>query len=667
VGTVFAEKYRLLRVLGAGGMGVVYEAEHLRLGRTSALKLLLARVSHKATAVARFQQEARRIARLQHPGIVLVHDAGHDTQGTPFIEMELLSGESLESMLERGALPPQRAAAIVVKALAALEVAHAAGVVHRDLKPDNLFLNGDTVKILDFGIAKSLEDDESVTKEGALLGTVLYMSPEQLTNAAGVDARADLYALGATLYRMLAGEPPLEPAATQVLIARILSGSVPRNPRVLRPEVPAWLDKIVARAMAPNPDERFATAREMRLAIERGQGPAETEVSAIDEPLAVSRVSAAGTAPPSVVQTAPAPVELPPVGSASPAAPATLASATAISPPPRRWTLVGLAGAIVVAGGAAAIIAGRGSRQDGTASSSVASVVAASNGAASASTGPVTPSARATPAPPPPGMVQVEGAALSLGIAHDDVDRVLTRCRSELALDPNDCTADKLARETQRTVTVPTFLLDDTEVTNERFVAWLDAQLVSHAATVDASQQVFLDGTLLAHLGTKRGGVDAPKDHVLVRPGFGPLPAVMVTWFGASAYCAAQSKRLPTEAEWELAARGSDAREFPWGGQPPTCAGVAFRGLAGLDCKIDGPSPVGTRTMDTAPSEAHDLGGNVMEWTADEDAALARGSRAVRGGSWFGSAFEARTTRRRFERPESFAPNLGFRCAKDAL
>ncbi len=295
IGTTFAEKYRILRLLGAGGMGAVYEVEHLRLGRRTALKLLLARVTLKPSALARFDQEARRIAQLHHPAIVLVHDAGHDATGTPYIEMELLAGESLEEVTVRAPLAPERVATLACNALHGLEAAHAQGIVHRDLKPDNLFVVGDArtssmVKILDFGIATAIDDDASTTKEGALLGTVLFMSPEQLMNAGTVDERADVYAMGATMYRMLTGAYPLEPGPTPAVAERIMTGDIERHPKKKRDVVPAWLDAIVARAMAHKKEERFASAREMRVAIERARVPAATEASEFDarSPLATS-------------------------------------------------------------------------------------------------------------------------------------------------------------------------------------------------------------------------------------------------------------------------------------------------------------------------------------------------------------------------------------------
>jgi formylglycine-generating enzyme required for sulfatase activity len=348
-------------------------------------------------------------------------------------------------------------------------------------------------------------------------------------------------------------------------------------------------------------------------------------------------------------------------------APGAVAAGVAASPlarAPRRLGGVVLAvGALAVAFvGGVLVVRGRSSA---TAAASVPGGIVSASQAASASA--ATPASAAIPSAAIPGMTRIEGRTLLMGIAPDGVERALERCRTELAVDPKHCTAEKLAREAQRSVTVGDFFLDDTEVTNGRFAAWVDTQLAARAAKLDSSKGIVRSdaGVELATVGTQRGGLDATETGVRVRDGFDALPAVMVTWFGASAYCAASSKRLPTEPEWELAARGGDAREFPWGDALPTCAGVAFAGRTGMPCGTERPSAVGTRPMDVGPLGTRDLGGNVAEWTADEDATLAKGSRAVRGGSWFGSAFESRTTRRGFARPEKVEPDIGFRCAKD--
>ncbi len=281
MGEVFAGKYRVLRVLGAGGMGVVFEVEHLALGRRSALKLLIGR-RLGALAMERFKREAQRLASLRSPAIVQVFDAGQDEDGAPFLEMELLDGASLEDVLKGGPLPPARAAEIVRGALLGLEVAHAAGLVHRDVKPDNVFIVGDPqrstdVKLLDFGIAKATAEEEALTREGAVLGTVYFMSPEQASSSADADARSDVYSTGATLYRSLTGTYPVEPGPTVSVVAKIVTGQVSRHPREVVASVPPWLDAIVARAMAPLPEDRYASAREMREALTMAAAPALTE------------------------------------------------------------------------------------------------------------------------------------------------------------------------------------------------------------------------------------------------------------------------------------------------------------------------------------------------------------------------------------------------------
>ncbi|MEV4612559.1 serine/threonine-protein kinase [Kitasatospora sp. NPDC049258] len=258
-GTVVAERYLMDRRLGAGGMGEVWEAEDRLLHRRVAVKLL-----HEpdAGARARFLREARAAAGLQHPGVVVVHDFGEfDEQ--PFLVMELLRGRSLES--GPGALAPTvgQVAEIGARVAEALAVAHAAGLVHRDVKPSNLFRTEDgTVKLLDFGIAHHRPlDGDGAAERTAAVGTPAYLAPEQL-GGGPLDARADLYALGGTLYALLAGHPPFRGRSTAELVHQQLY-AVPPSLRALRPDVPAELEALLLGLLAKDPARRPAGAAQV--------------------------------------------------------------------------------------------------------------------------------------------------------------------------------------------------------------------------------------------------------------------------------------------------------------------------------------------------------------------------------------------------------------------
>jgi serine/threonine protein kinase len=255
-------EYRLVRLLGRGGMGAVYEAEHVRLGRRAAVKVIHPELAHDRRVMQRFAAEALTVARLQHPHIVDVIDVAE--QPEPHCLMELLRGRSLAEAIARGPLSEPELLSAAAQILEALAFVHARGIVHRDIKPDNIFLvdggaRGELVKLLDFGIAK-IRDSLSGQKTtgGALIGTPLYMSPEQIEGAA-VDARTDLYAFGMVLYEAATGHPPLSaPSLTSLLSKQLLE--LPPPPQSLRPELSGQIGAVIMRCIAKSPEDRFADA-----------------------------------------------------------------------------------------------------------------------------------------------------------------------------------------------------------------------------------------------------------------------------------------------------------------------------------------------------------------------------------------------------------------------
>ena len=283
VGDVVAGRYRLVRLIGAGGMGAVFEAEHLALGTRVALKTILSRAARGSEAVARFHREARAVADIRHPGIVDVKDLGVDDDGSPFMALELLEGQDAYSLVSAGPVPVARAVWIVSEALAALAVAHAKGIIHRDLKPANVFVaqdpqGGERVKILDFGLAKVLEAERvELTRTGHFMGSAPYMSPEQTQDAKRVDERCDVYGMGVTLYELLTGNLPVEGDSSIQMLVRVGAGEINRNPALLRDDVPQWLDAVVARALAFEPADRWASALDMKAALDRGSLPAPSD------------------------------------------------------------------------------------------------------------------------------------------------------------------------------------------------------------------------------------------------------------------------------------------------------------------------------------------------------------------------------------------------------
>ncbi len=270
-GVIVGGKYRLSSELGVGAMGVVWNATHVTLGHQVAIKFLLNSIAASDVARARFEREAKLAARLGEASrhITRVIDHGIHEGNVPFLVMELLRGESLSECLKRERRLPLVLATRIVQQLArALHVAHSAGVVHRDLKPANVFLcnpeQGDEVevKLLDFGVAKALEDADEQTGQGQVLGTPSYMSPEQIVSEKPVDARSDLWAVAAIVYRMTVGRAPFGSGRVQEIALRIMSTeTIP--PSQVWNDLPIELDMWMQRGLAKNPEERFQSAREL--------------------------------------------------------------------------------------------------------------------------------------------------------------------------------------------------------------------------------------------------------------------------------------------------------------------------------------------------------------------------------------------------------------------
>jgi eukaryotic-like serine/threonine-protein kinase len=273
-GTRIGQNVRLERKLGEGGMGSVWVADHLTLNTKVAVKFISADVSKQPDLITRFTREATAAAQIKSPHVVQIFDHGVTPDGHPYIVMELLEGEDLGKRIERcGVIAAPEVASIIAQAGKALGKAHAAGIVHRDIKPDNIFLaesDGDVfVKVLDFGIAKRVQGDAMhMTSTGAMVGTPYYMSPEQVLSAKDVEPRSDLWSLGVVAYHALTGTLPFRAETLGALCVAINGGTFPK-PSSLRPELGGAIDEWCERAMAREPAARFATAREMTEALQR--------------------------------------------------------------------------------------------------------------------------------------------------------------------------------------------------------------------------------------------------------------------------------------------------------------------------------------------------------------------------------------------------------------
>lgn len=274
-GTLVADKYRVERLLGRGGMGAVYEATNVAIGKRVALKFLDREAARDADAVARFQREAEAAGAVESAHIVHIFDSGTSADGRPFLVMELLSGEDLRARLKRdGRLPVPDAIHVTGQVLRALARAHAAGIVHRDLKPDNVFLcrrddDPTFVKIVDFGISKITRREataDTLTRRGVVLGTAFYMSPEQAQALRDIDGRSDLFSVGAILFEALAGRPPHVGSVYEAVLIDICTKDAP-DIRTLVPDVPDAVAEVVARALRRERDARWQDANDFYDAL----------------------------------------------------------------------------------------------------------------------------------------------------------------------------------------------------------------------------------------------------------------------------------------------------------------------------------------------------------------------------------------------------------------
>jgi serine/threonine-protein kinase len=651
-------------------MGIVYEAIHEEIGRRAAIKVLASRGAKDPRDGRRFLNEARAISRVRHAGLVQIYDFGETASGTPYILMELLDGESLRSRLATRAREGRVLSIIEVRRTvrqiaAALAATHAEGIVHRDLKPDNVMLvadeeapGGERVKLLDFGIARFVDSmDPAITSPNAVVGTVAYMSPEQCEGHAGVGAAADVYALGVMLHELLAGAPPFEGENGTAVMCKHVLEAPPPPPAGTPPD----LTKLVARMLAKAPPRR-PSMRDIVEALAERFGPEEAAPArrppAPDEERE-EREERQG------VQTLPdAPAARAAARGGSAEADAATrdgsAEAEAASPvarPARRHPAI-----------RAAVLA---------AAMLVAVVVVWRWGLGS----------RGLAAPTPPGvprMVWFPGGTFRMGLTGVEAE---TECKRL----GQACIPEQLGREQPaRDVTLSSFYLDQLETTNDEVARWLTTMRSSIEVRMDDEQKrrwVYLDGVLLLDLdGPDARIVRGPDGDFSARPGYERHPVLQITWDGASQYCASRGKRLPTEAEWERAARGLAGRRFPWGDQEPRCDQVAWGRDGDLPCaqhSVGGePLEVGAAPLDRTPEGIRDLGGNVQEWVQDQfikpylpvcgdcvnpiseqPISLERDFRVVRGGTWmFGWDMSRATKRSRFKRTGA-VPNIGVRCA----
>jgi serine/threonine protein kinase len=347
VGSIIAERYHIIERLGAGGMGRVYLAEHVKMGRQCAIKVLHPAMAGDADAIGRFNREAANASRIDHPNVAAIYDFGETQDGLLYLAMQYIEGETLTQVMQsRGALTPLRASDITRQAAEGLHAAHAIGIVHRDLKPDNIMVSTDadgldSVKVVDFGIAKATgEVAQGVTRTGIVVGTPEYMSPEQLAGEP-VDGHSDQYSLAMVAFNMLTGELPFPAASTGTMVVMRLTER-PRTLAAVRPEI-AWpreLEAVMAKALDREPALRYPTTRDFAHAFHGAAAMMVTRALPARPPVA-GETSSSSSAPTRVAAAA----------ATSAAQPAPISRVRR-----NRWALVGIAALVLVA----SAVAGRG-------------------------------------------------------------------------------------------------------------------------------------------------------------------------------------------------------------------------------------------------------------------------------------------------------------------
>jgi len=662
IGQVLDGKYRIDALLGKGGMGSVYRATHILMDHQCAVKVLHSAMLSDPASIPRFQREAKAAARIRHMNAILVNDFGITSDNIVYLVMEYFPGRSLrEIMRAEGAFSVERTVRIVDRVSAALDAAHQQGIVHRDVKPDNVMLrelpNGDDeVKVLDFGIAKMVDQKSNVdnlTITGTIIGTPHYLSPEQCRAAADLDARSDLYSLAVVAYEMLCGSVPFL-AATPIAVAMMHISDEPPTLLDRVPDLPPEAEAVIFKALEKKRDNRYAStidfAQDLYTAVfgdapgreSTGTGGLGTSTSGLSgiprrTPSADGSLRATSVMPKALNtppggtgtgsglrsgdatvgetvamssnvaipgardQATPPPSSVPAFGTDTPSTRLYVPGATTDASPKSKTGLLLAVGAVVVivVGLAIAYFAGAFSRTPSPAGPPVAG-----------------PSVPANPSEPPPGMVLVPGGKFMMGREGGDE-----------------------YEGPSHEVEVKPFFMDKTEVTNKQYAEFVQAT-----------------------------GYKAPSGWAnnTYKVGTGDLPVDTVDWADARAYADWANKRLPTEAEWEYAARGTDGRLYPWG--MDWIPGRAYT----ADSKLLTLQPVGSEPDGASPFGVLDLCGNVAEWCSDNFSPYP-GSTAVpkdltfkivRGGNLGSPKERATTSFRNWYPPEKSVEGLGFRCAK---
>ena len=627
--------YQVISQIGQGGMATVFRAYHAAMDRYVALKILPYQFAHSPEFLGRFRQEARLIARLEHPHILPVYDFG-ESDNVPYLVMRLLDAGSLVERIQVGPMALADIDHILSQVADALAYAHEQGVIHRDIKPSNVMLDRHGgVFLTDFGIARLVEGSSQFTATGTITGTPAYMSPEQ-AQGGQLNQRTDVYSLGIVLYEMLTGRVPFEAETPLAVILKKVQ-EPPPPPSALQPGIDPGIERVVLRALARDPAERYANVREFLQSWKE----------------ALSRRERGDRAEPLPVQGPPArPVKVEPA--AAPASVEELATvrvqAAPSQPPPRRripgwvWGLLILLLILILA---IIGIVWSGVFGKPTATPTPSALAATPSPVLPSATLP--PPATQSPIPPtlPPTPVEATLPPTALPAQITDAFGAAMVLVEAGPFTMGDDGGDSDERPAHL-VTLAGYYIDQYEVTNAQY-----ARCVAEGACSPPE----LSGSYT-------------RQTYYGEPEYAAFPVIYVSWADAQTYCAWRGARLPTEAEWEKAARGAEGQTYPWG-EELRCAYANYNG-----CTPD-TQAVGSYPSSASPYGAYDMSGNVNEWVADwygvdyyqrspaeNPSGPAMGEmRVLRGGSFLDLPEFARAAARLKSVPESADSLVGFRCA----
>jgi serine/threonine-protein kinase len=618
IGTVVGN-YKIVEKIGEGGMGAVYKGIDLMLEREVAIKVLRPEFGSQPQVVERFRSEAVTLAKLNHPNIAILYSFFRQSAYF-FMVLEYVRGETLDKIIEaRGAMSCEEAIPLFCQALEGIDHAHRLGIVHRDIKPGNIMLTDTGIlKVLDFGIARML-GTARMTKAGHLIGTIEYMSPEQIRGQE-IDARSDIYSLGILLYEMLTGRVPFA-SDSEFELMRAQVEELPTPPREFAPHIPEDVEWSILCATDKDPEKRFQTAAAFRAAIVDSVGaelmPAPP--SWVTGPL---NLPAPKTNPISKDATGKFPPPTRMVGVEELTTPPRLSFASRLQALRQHKLFLPLLPAAALAvlltiglavWGVARILSGRRMQEAEVAKQNMERAAEQANRVKT-----VKEEIKVADPTPPAGMAYVPGGEFMMGTDGGD---------------PYESPAHR--------VTVRPFFIDLYEVTCEDYEKFI-------SATKHQPPPGWANGTY--------------------PPGAARRPVTGVNWDDASEYARWAGKRLPTEEEWEFAARGTDGRRYPWGDEWK-------ENLANVGSINKGMVDIG-QYKGESPSGAFDMVGNAWEWTASSMTAYPGGERpqplsdddkVIRGGFWGSEANKATVTFRAGwpARSAKDYKSTSFRCAKD--